>query len=159
MDSIKLVEEFHKVFGHITGDKPNIPHSNQMDFRDKFIKEELQEIQDAFFNNLSEEQILIHLADGLGDIQYVLDGWFLNAGLHNKKDAILAEIHRSNMTKACKTQDEAILTMDKLSAHNPTITYHIEQVGKYHIVYRSSDRKVMKSINYEPPNLNSIIFT
>lgn len=157
MNTIELVKEFHETFGHPIGKTPHIPNEGTVDFRVGFIKEELNELLAAFASD-----DLVEFADGLGDIQYVLDGFFLNAGLHDKKEAIMAEIHRSNMSKVCKSKDDAENTiMSLLAPEKATIgaamKYHSQQVGRYWIVYRSADNKVMKSINYSKPDLKSII--
>lgn len=158
MDSIKLVEEFHKVFGHDIGLLPQLPTITNNAFRGDFMREELKEAHIAFCAD-----DLIEYVDALGDLQYVLDGRFLNAGLQDYKDAILKEIHRSNMTKACKSSEEAQETLGKLRQLNAIESYHIERcrvsgLDNNYIVYRSKDRKVMKSIHYQPPNLKDIIY-
>lgn len=148
MNTIELVKEFHEVFGHPIGTTPHIPDEGTVDFRVGFIKEELNELLAAFASD-----DLVEFADGLGDIQYVLDGFFLNAGLADKKEAIMAEIHRSNMSKVCQNADEAQVTIDSM----PGVDCYFKIVGRYWIVYRSADNKVMKSINYSKPDLKSII--
>jgi hypothetical protein len=52
-----------------------IPSTETNDFRRIFLVEESLEAAAACLDG-----DLIELADGLGDLQYVLDGWFLNAG-------------------------------------------------------------------------------
>lgn len=149
--SIELVKEFHEVFNHPIGVTPMLPDAGTVDFRVKFIKEELSELQEAF-----EKRDIVGMADGMGDIQYVLDGLFINCGLHEHKDAILAEIHRSNLSKTCSSIEEAEATVldvkEKLGCE-----CYIEPVGQYFIVKRKSDNKVMKSINYFKPNLEKIL--
>jgi hypothetical protein len=58
------------------------------------------------------------------------------------------------MSKACKTEEEAILTVSQRSKEQGEAC-HFEKLkeGRY-IVYRSRDRKVMKSINYYRPDLS-----
>jgi hypothetical protein len=79
--------------------------------------------------------------------------------LHGLKDQILpayAEVQASNMSKACKTEEEAIETVKVRSAEQ-NADCHYEKVGDYYIVYRSHDRKVMKNINYFKPNLKQFL--
>jgi predicted HAD superfamily Cof-like phosphohydrolase len=99
---------------------------------------------------------IVEIADALGDIQYVLDGFFLNCGLHNYKDTILNEIHASNLSKTCSSQEEAEKTVTDVKEKLGDDCY-IEPVGKFFIVKRKSDNKVMKSINYFKPNLKEIV--
>ncbi|GAB3550267.1 hypothetical protein GCM10027577_29130 [Spirosoma fluminis] len=119
-------------------------------FRINFIREELDELQKA-----AEAGDLVELADGLGDIQYVLDGFYLNAGLHGVKDAISTEIHRSNMSKACLYEQHALDTIQSLKDVGTDCYY--EQIGNFYIVKRSSDGKVMKALGYSMPALKQII--
>ena len=57
------------------------------------------------------------------------------------------------MSKACKTKEEAIQTVSERTKEQGEAC-HFEKIaeGRY-IVYRSRDKKVMKSINYFRPNL------
>ena len=159
MHSIKLVEEFHTTFGNTIPDKPTMPTAEKVNFRIAFMQEELNELKEAF-----EKGDLVEYADALGDLQYVLDGAFIDAGLHTKKAEIMEEIHRSNMSKVCNSIDESIRTLDSLPECNIKTPigywagYHSKLVGKYWIVIRVSDNKVMKSINYSKPNLYPIVY-
>ena len=56
----------------------------------------------------------------------------------------------------CKTEEEAIETAKSEAARVGEDT-HYEQVGEYWVVYRSRDRKVLKSINYFSPNLEQFL--
>jgi hypothetical protein len=75
--------------------------------------------------------------------------------LHGLKDKIIPayqEVQASNMSKACKTEKEAIATCKSETERIGEET-HFEKVGEYYIVYRTRDRKVLKSINYFRPDL------
>lgn len=154
MTSIEQVKEFHEVFNLPIASEPCIPDDKDNSFRIDFLQEELEETAQAIDANN-----IVEFVDGLADIQYVLDGWFLNAGLLKYKDAIMAEVHRSNMTKACKTWEEAQKTVDFLTPPGIITTplYGIYPVGDYLIVKREADGKVMKSINYSKPDLQRIL--
>ena len=56
------------------------------------------------------------------------------------------------MSKSCATKEEAEETV-RVSAEEKDHPCHWEQVGDRYVVYRSSDNKVMKSINYFKPDL------
>ena len=77
--------------------------------------------------------------------------------LHGLKDKIwpaYQEVQASNMSKACKTEEEAIQTVSQRSKEQGEAC-HFEKVAKgRYIVYRSRDKKVMKSINYFKPDLH-----
>ena len=63
------------------------------------------------------------------------------------------EVQASNMSKSCETQEVAEETV-KVRSLEKDHPCHWEQVGDRYVVYRSSERKVMKSINYFAPDLN-----
>jgi hypothetical protein len=62
------------------------------------------------------------------------------------------EVQASNMSKACKTESEAQLTVIKRSEEQGE-SCHYEKVGDYWVVYRTRDRKVMKNVHYFRPDL------
>ena len=62
------------------------------------------------------------------------------------------EVQASNMSKSCETEQEAIDTVT-VRSNEQKEECHYETVGDKYVVYRSHDRKVMKSINYFAPNL------
>jgi uncharacterized protein YaaQ len=114
-----------------------------------FVLEELEEYKEA-----CERGDIVEVLDALCDIAYVSLG--NGTMLHGLKDKIwpaYQEVQASNMSKACKTEEEAIQTVSKRSKEQGEAC-HFEEVekGRY-IVYRSRDRKVMKSINYFRPDL------
>ena len=63
-----------------------------------------------------------------------------------------AEVQASNMSKICNTVAEAEETVKLRSEQQGEPCHYEESNGKY-VVYRTSDNKVMKSINYFRPNL------
>jgi predicted HAD superfamily Cof-like phosphohydrolase len=150
--SIELVREFHEVFGHPIASAPCVPPMDRVNFRVAFIKEEMSELQaGAGIEDLEE------IADGLGDAQYVLDGFILEAGLQDVFPQIMEEIHRSNMSKTCKTEEEAHQTIEKLHTEGKNGICIAKPIGAFWIVYRESDNKVMKSINFSKPNLRQFL--
>ena len=73
-------------------------------------------------------------------------------GLRDKILKGYAEVQASNMSKFCKTEQEAIDTVAERSV-NQGEPCHYERLGEIFIVYRSRDRKIMKSLSYFKPNL------
>jgi hypothetical protein len=75
--------------------------------------------------------------------------------LHGLKDKIwdaYQEVQRSNLSKACATEEEAQITVKQRSKEQGEAC-HYEKVGDKYIVYRTRDKKVMKSYLYKKPNL------
>jgi predicted HAD superfamily Cof-like phosphohydrolase len=82
------------------------------------LDEELGELQEAI-----DACSVVDIADALGDLVYVLYGTALTFGIN--LDAVVAEIHRSNMSK--------------LGSDNRPVM--------------RSDGKVLKGRNYSPPDI------
>lgn len=150
-DSLNQVAEFHKTFKHPVLTTPAIPDENRCKLRVALIAEELKEMEVAIL-----EKDLVGIADALCDIQYVLSGAVLEFGLGDKFKALFDEVQRSNMSKACKTEDEARKTVEFYKEKDGTECYYKEEDGKW-LVYRKSDNKTIKSINYSPANLEGIL--
>ena len=145
---VNEVEEFNSTFGKPNNYEPTIPEKKEWMFVYDFIQEELAEYKEA-----CENGDIVEILDALCDITYVSLG--NGAMLHGLKGKIwnaYQEVQASNMSKACKTEEEAIETA-KVEAERVGEETHYEKVGEYWVVYRSRDRKVLKSINYFRPNL------
>lgn len=150
-DALNLVAEFHKTFKHPILDKPAIPGEDRCKLRVALIAEELKELEVAIL-----EKDIVSVADALCDIQYVLSGAILEFGLGNKFSALFEEVQRSNMSKACRTEDEAKATVEHYLKKDGTECYYKQEDGKW-LVYRKSDNKTIKSINYSPADLDGIV--
>ena len=146
---VNEVETFNATMGKPNNYKPVIPSKKVWIFVYDFIREELEEYKEA-----CEEGNIVEILDALCDITYVSLG--NGAMLHGLKDKIwpaYQEVQASNMSKACKTKAEAQLTAESEAKRIGEAT-HYEKVGNYYIVYRTRDRKVLKSINYFRPDLD-----
>ena len=142
------VQEFNETFGKPNNYEPTIPEKKEWMFVYDFIQEELAEYKEA-----CERGDIVEILDALCDITYVsLGNGTMLHGLKGKIWKAYQEVQASNMSKACKTEEEAIETA-KVEAERVGEETHYEQVGEYWVVYRSRDRKVLKSINYFRPNL------
>ena len=149
--TIKQVKEFHKTFKAPVLETPQIPSKDRCDLRINLMQEELDEIKDCIKNN-----DLVGILDGLGDLLYVLNGSILEFGLGNIFDEAFDEIQRSNMSKACNSEEEALQT-DQYYIDRDGTESHIEKVGEKWMVYRSIDNKVLKNVNYSPADLAKIL--
>ena len=151
IDSLNQVAEFHKTFKHPIVEEPAIPSRKRCDLRVALIREELEELEAAI-----EDQDLIEIADALCDIQYVLSGAVLEFGLGDKFRGLFDEVQRSNMSKSCTTQQEAEETI-KHYKENKGMDCFYKEIDGHFLVYRTEDNKTLKSINYSPADLKSII--
>ncbi|RZL16394.1 MAG: hypothetical protein EOO89_11600 [Pedobacter sp.] len=148
--TLTSVAEFHKIFKHPIIEEPAIPSKKRSDLRVSLIAEELKELQEAIENN-----DIVEVADALCDIQYVLSGAILEFGLANKFKALFDEVQRSNMSKACKSVEEAEATIAHYNAKGTECFY--EQEGDLYLVFRTEDNKTLKSVNYSPADLKGIL--
>ena len=122
-DTLAIVREWHQAFDVPVEDAPTIPkHRAQM--RLDILEEEVTELRVAV-----EAGDLVEALDALCDIQYVLDGTFLEFGLHQLKQDAMAEVHSSNMSK--------------LGADGRPVL--------------RKDGKVLKGPNFRPPDLASLL--
>jgi predicted HAD superfamily Cof-like phosphohydrolase len=150
-DAINLVAEFHRTFKHPVLEKPAIPAEERSKLRVALLAEELKELEVAIL-----QKDIVEVADALCDIQYVLSGAILEFGLGEKFSQLFEEVQRSNMSKACKSEDEAKQTVDFYKKKDGTECYYRREGDKW-LVYRSSDNKTIKSIYYSPANLQKLL--
>lgn len=150
-ESLNLVAEFHRTFKHPILDKPAIPGEDRCKLRVALIDEELKELEVAIL-----EKDIVAVADALCDIQYVLSGAILEFGLGEKFKDLFEEVQRSNMSKVCNSEQEAIDTVSYYQKKDGTESYYRHE-GSHWLVYRKNDNKTLKSINYSPANLEKII--
>ncbi|MDF2434352.1 MAG: hypothetical protein JWP44_3983 [Mucilaginibacter sp.] len=150
-NSLNQVAEFHTTFKHPVVQKPAVPSKERCDLRISLLTEELKELQQAVDDNN-----LVEVADALCDLQYVLAGAILEFGLGEKFKELFDEVHRSNMSKACKSVEEAGLTIDHYKNAANTDAYHKQTDGLF-LVYRTTDNKTLKSVNYSPADLKTIL--
>lgn len=134
------------MFEHPIRDFPSIPSEQRKDLRKKLLREEVEE----FCAGVDHEDLL-EILDALCDIQYVLAGAILEFGFGNNFMLAFKEVHRSNMSKSCATEEEAQRTIDK-AYHEHGPCHYVKRNGRF-FVYRTSDSKTIKSINYSPANL------
>jgi predicted HAD superfamily Cof-like phosphohydrolase len=91
---LKDIDQFHKRFGYHQCKTPSIPQekTDLVNFRIKFIEEELSELKVAIGDNNVENAL-----DALVDLTYVILGtaWLFNLPF----DAAWSEVHKANMKK------------------------------------------------------------
>jgi predicted HAD superfamily Cof-like phosphohydrolase len=146
------VEEFNSTMGKPNNYEPTIPERKEWQFVYDFILEELEEYKEA-----CESGNIVEVLDALCDIAYVsLGNGTMLHGLKNQIWPAYQEVQASNMSKACKSEEEAQETV-RVRSEEQKEPCHYEKVGKYFIVYRTRDRKVMKNINYFRPNLKQFL--
>jgi len=121
--TLDQVREWHEKFHAPVLNEPTLPEGRR-ELRLSLLEEEIKELREAV-----EANDMVEVLDALCDIQYVLDGAFLEFGLHPIKDAAFAEVQASNMSK-------------------------LGEDGKPIL---REDGKILKGPNFRPPNLAQFI--
>lgn len=147
------VMEFHLAMGQPVHHRPQIPAEERIRLRAKLIAEEFSEVMSALFdldtsdlpppfpsraNTLREilkEAIdkapvkvdMVDLADGLADLDYVVEGTRLEFGIYGK--AIADEVHASNMAKVGGPVREDGKMLKPLGWKPPDIAGVLKELG------------------------------
>lgn len=150
LDSLNQVAEFHTTFKAPIMDTPQIPSAERCQLRVALLQEELDELKQAI-----EDRNIIEIADALCDLQYVLSGAVLEFGLGEKFVSLFNEVQRSNMSKACNTEEQAKETATFYEEKGVDVFY--EKSGEKYNVYRKEDHKVLKNKYYSPADLQTIL--
>jgi predicted HAD superfamily Cof-like phosphohydrolase len=152
--NFQKVGEFHKTFDHPildSVDKDIFDKKALVDLRLKLISEEFQELKDAI-----KDKNIVEVADALSDILYVVYGTGHAFGID--LDKCFSDVHESNMTKACKTEEEAKESVAYLKSTKPEYKpdYKLSSDGKYYILYDKNNGKILKNKYYKPVDLTYI---
>ena len=145
------VAEFHYTFNLPVVETPAIPDEKRCELRINLLQEELDELKEAI-----QEKDITAVADALSDIQYVLSGAILEFGLGSKFKELFEEVQRSNMSKVCADHQTAEETLQYYLDRDGTKGFIKESESGY-LVYRESDKKVLKSVKYSPADLERIL--
>ncbi len=146
---VSEVEEFNALMGKPNTYSPNIPSEKEWMFIYNFVLEELEELKHA-----CETKDIVEILDALCDLQYVSGGnGVMLFGLKDRFLDAYNEVQASNLSKICATEEDAIETV-KVRSEQQGEPCHYEKVGEGYVVYRTSDKKVMKSLKYFRPNLH-----
>ena len=121
MTPLEMLKEFHTTFDAVRNDTPTLLDNQTNVLRQALLDEEVSELEEAVAAG-----DIVEIADALGDIVYIAYGTAVAHGID--LDAVLEEIHRSNMAKLVD--------------------------GK---VLRRDDGKVLKPEGWQPPNIARII--
>ncbi len=151
IDPLNQVAAFHRTFQHPVLETPTIPDEKRCALRISLLAEELDELRQAI-----EDKDMIEIADALCDLQYVLSGAVLEFGLGEKFADLFDEVQRSNMSKSCATMEEAEATVAHYKKTKGVDSY-IKKSGDHYLVFRKGDDKTLKSVNYSPADLKSIL--
>ena len=100
---------------------------------------------------------MVETLDALSDILYVVYGMGASLGLD--LDRGMGLVHQSNMSKSCKSEEEAQATVDNYATDDryDSPAYRKSPDGKYWVVYNKSTGKILKSINYKAVDFTDML--
>ena len=158
--NFQKVIDFNKAFGvpvHDTVQEEIFTKNPSLTkLRLDLILEEVRELKEAIETNDMVETI-----DALADILYVVYGAGASFGidLDNAYDIV----HKSNMSKLCKTEEDAIETVRRYkeiyengASPYDTPAYRKSADGKFWVVYNKSTGKILKNHKYTQANFNEM---
>lgn len=125
-----------------------------VDFCMRLIREEMNELEQAV-----KEKDFVETIDALADITYVVFGMAARLGLN--MDTAFNLVHENNMSKLCKTEEEAKESVEYYIKHKDRLGYDSPNYRKAYdnlhwVVYNESTKKVLKSIKWQPVDLTSV---
>ena len=117
----------------------------------KLIREEMAELEKAVKDN-----DYVEMVDALADILYVTYGAGCRIGID--MDKVFTLVHDNNMSKLCKTEEEAQRSVDDYEKRKDETGYTTPAYRKapddiHWVVYNQSDNKVLKSIEHKKVDL------
>lgn len=136
--------------------RPQFMDNHEKKMNMTLIDEEVQELMIALSNNNDIKE----LCDAYFDVLWVVTQSAMMNGI-NINDIVRAGAS-SNLSKFCSTEEEALETVEAyMKGTHPNklgefIDTYVEAVEDHWIVKRTSDGKVMKSINFREPDFSFI---
>jgi len=141
--NFEKVKEFNKTFSSPVYEEFNEEiwkDDKLVKLRKDLIGEEVAELNEAI-----ENKDIIETVDALGDILVVTYGAFDALGIDG--DKIFAEVHNSNMSKICKTEQEAIESVEwyKKEGKYDSPSYRLCETGNGYIMFNENTGKILKN--------------
>jgi phosphoribosyl-ATP pyrophosphohydrolase len=160
----RKVVDFNTQFGVIPS-KILVPNATIIDtdpktieFCLKLIREEARETEDAVKN-----KDFLETVDGLVDQLYVIYGMLARMGVD--ADRAFNLVHENNMSKLCKTEEEAVRTVHYYKTDEKALAlgydspcYRRAPDDIHWVVYNESTKKILKSIEWKPVDLTTVMF-
>lgn len=117
--------------------------------------------EDTNFENIFNTNILnkVEVLDATGDLAYILAGTILENGQQKVFDSAFEDIHNSNMSKLCTIDNPKEVEETVFKYLSEGVTTQARQLNKsnYVGIFRISDNKILKNINYKPVDLTKYI--
>ena len=160
MTNFEKVGVFMKTFNQDVKNSSSLSTDKINTLRISLINEELEELKQAI-----SEKNLTEVADALTDILYVTYGAGHAFGIN--LDKAFDIVHKSNMSKLCETEEDAIETVriykekyanDMYNSPYDSPAYRRSKDNKYWVVYNESTGKILKNYNLHFSTFTIIMF-
>ena len=164
------VEEFHRVFDQPIVDTPTVPPDERVRLRARLIAEEFFEVLEAMFagrfsfprgevmkmiDQYTPMVKMVDLADGLADLDYVVEGARLEFGIDG--GPIADEVHRNNIAKSfmCLSCLGGGCEIAEAEGHGYKMYDRVCKTcdGTGKVSKKRHDGKVLKHPDWTPPNI------
>jgi NTP pyrophosphatase (non-canonical NTP hydrolase) len=146
------IKHWSVIFGAPVFNSENIPSYERINLMLNLIKEETKELEEEL---LKENPSISKAELELGDLLWVVYRGFMELGINPNE--VIDRIYNANMSKACKTKEEAQLSVNSyregVHPQKPGVkieAYFEYQKGLY-IIKDSKTNKILKSINTIKP--------
>lgn len=157
---INRVANWSRIGGLPKTNEPGVPDSDTQKSHYEQIVEELEELHTAINR---DTQDIVEIADALGDLVWVTLRMTMIHGLDI--NYVMTKVYESNMSKFCNSKEEAEETVTAyMNGEHPNkkdvkIKCYFQEMdnGRYYVIKRESDHKVMKSINYIEPDFSELL--
>lgn len=158
LTNFQKVVQFNKTFGVQTNTTPQLDifdkHPKFVESRLALISEEFKETVEAIKNKDFTE-----MTDGLVDLIWVCYGMCANLGID--ADKCLEIVNKSNLSKICDTEKDAIESVKRYQEEIPqrydSPTYRKSDDGIHWVVYNKSTNKILKNYKYQKVDFTSIL--
>ena len=161
--NFQKVVDFNVNFGVLKSptlkNNPNIYDTDpkQLQFCLNLIREEMKELEQAAL-----DKDYVETVDALADILYVVYGMGARIGVN--MDEAFDKVHDNNMSKLCKTEQEALESVEYYAQNKDTLGYDSPAYRKapdnvHWVVYNQSTKKILKSIKWRPVDLSYVLDT
>lgn len=156
--NFQKVLEFNKAFG-VKSNK-TVQHEifdkdpKLVQYRLDLIEEEVDELKQAI-----KEKDMTETVDALADILYVVYGAFTAIGID--ADQAFQIVQDSNMSKLCKTEEDAQETVMRYQEEVPqrydSPAYRRSDDGVHFVVYNRSTMKILKNYKYTAADFKKLL--
>lgn len=156
--NFQKVLQFNKAFGIKT--YTEIQHDifdkdpKLVQYRLDLIEEEVNEFKQAI-----KDKNMTEILDSIGDIMYVVLGAATAFGFD--ADKVYDIVHNSNMSKLCKSEEDAIITVRQYKEEVPqrydSPAYRKSDDNIHWVVYNQNTMKILKNYKYAAVDFTELL--